>query len=253
MVDTIVKDELGEYLGPDVWEQTTTALNLSSRPAQPQESDEQIEKRKLALMKSGFNVTTSTSTTQARPVNEVIYSDTEVRSDDSLSHQVSERERLDLNSPPVSDSHTHHKRDVKLTHVKEMSPQSLDNIHETKVHFDGTTHDVQDQPHSEKKNSNSEPKSRSGSSSKSGKSKIDPNSRRTRKKEKILPRLANKELHGAGHIALDEDLVSHVLIVFCNRVSSKNRFGTMCWSTTNRIFCHVLRAVKCQHQCAITL
>jgi hypothetical protein len=87
----------------------------------------------------------------------------------------------------------------------------------SKVHFDASAardHSL-DRPHSDrKKNSSSEQKTRSGSSSKSGKSaKVDPYARRTRKKDKILPRLANKEMHGAGHIALDEDLVSHVMLM----------------------------------------
>lgn len=86
----------------------------------------------------------------------------------------------------------------------------------SKVHFDASAardHSLEQQHSDKKKNSSSEQKTRSGSGSKSGKSKLDPYARRTRKKDKILPRLANKEMHGAGHIALDEDLVSHVMLM----------------------------------------
>ncbi len=274
VVDTIVKDELGEYLGPDVWEQTMTSLNLGSHSTLPEDTTNQvIEQRKLALMKSGFNVKTSTGSTQPGPVDEAILSDTEPRSGDNLSREVS-RERLDL-SP--SENRKHRKSD-KMTRVKPVTGHarrhSLDSVRDigmpfseefktrearrrycpnwemslfftltsifsldmgrvsfsddqsrdssdrpsktnSKVQFDVSTPRDQslDQPHSDKKkNSSSEQRTRSGSGTKSGKSaKLDPNARRTRKKDKILPRLTNKEMHGAGHIALDEDLVSHVM------------------------------------------
>jgi hypothetical protein len=263
VVDTIVKDELGEYLGPDVWEQTMTSLNLGSHSTQVRDesSAQALEQRKLSLMKSGFLVQTSTGVMRSAPFDEAILSDAEPRSDDS---EVA-RERLDLSPGRArkSDKKTRVKLDLghtrrhsldstrdigvpfseefksrearrryvqiwqqsscsELTSIFSLdmgrasfSDESRASTDKPKVHFNASSprdHSL-DQPHSErKKNSSSEQnKSRSGSSTRSGKSKVDPNARRTRKKDKILPRLANKEMHGAGHIALDEDLVSHVI------------------------------------------
>jgi hypothetical protein len=107
-VETIVKDELqGEYLGPDVWEQTTS-LNLGSLAAHTADESE-VEKRKLALIKSGFNVKLRTET---------VLSDT--------AHSASEdsvREQLDVEPRSDSDSRKARKRDRAEKHVRVKSDE----------------------------------------------------------------------------------------------------------------------------------
>lgn len=139
VVDTIVQDELGEYLGPDVWEQTMSNLNLASHSSQwpIDTTDQVIEKRKLALMKSGFNVKISTGVTRPGPADDAILSDTEPRSGDSTPREMT-RERLDLS--PVEDRK--HRKSDKLTRVKPVKPvtghvrrHSLDSVRDVGMPF----------------------------------------------------------------------------------------------------------------------
>lgn len=117
-----MKDELGEYLGPDAWEQTTTSLNLGthSTQAQHETTAREVEQRKLSLIKSGFNVP-STTALHSAPHDEAILSDTEPRSGDDV-----EREQLDLN--PGRARKSDKKTRVKLQHTRRHSLDSTRDI-----------------------------------------------------------------------------------------------------------------------------